>query len=299
MMTYILPALVALLLKIYVVAIAQARKTRGVFLYMVLVFALHNFIEVVAYGMFAADNMPELMLRLYYISVLLMLWVMSKYSLKISRSNTFRGAFFLVTGMLIVGGLTSLFTDLIIAGVQEIAYSATAIRGKYYWLFTSLVLIGLAIVVVTLVHGYRTANEHLTQVQCLYFLAAITPFVLLGFFLVPAMFAGYKVNAAGLLPLCTTLFLLITLKGEAKHGLTDLRRFMPFSRERKTTVQVQEQISRFSMDTISFKELITNLEKIALKHKLDQADDSVSEAARLLKMKRTTLYSILERHDMK
>jgi hypothetical protein len=224
---------------------------------------------------------------------------MCLYTIEVSKLKAFKQLTIPVIAWMAFASLLVLFSDLIVAGFEPIGYAVTAIRGPYYWLFSATTIIALIFVAATLIYGYRKSESHHTQIQCLYSLFALAPIVVLGFLIIPLMYLGFQVNAAGFLPVCTSLFLLITLQSESRHRFTDIRRYLPYSQERKTAQEVQQLISKFSMDEISYKEMSAAFEKIALQHKLDEAGHSVSQAARLLKMKRSTLYSMLDRHGIK
>lgn len=293
------PALLALAFKLYVVGAARSSRGSKVFFGMVLVFAAHNLTEVVGYIQFANGSDAELSMRIYYAATICMLAYMCLYAIEISRVLSLKKLVIPTVTWMVVATVIVLFTDKIVAGSYSIQYAVTAIKGPWYWVFVVDTVVSLVFVMTLLIFGYRRSESHRVQIQCLYNLVALSPIILLGFILVPLMMMGNRINAAGLLPICTTLFLLVNLQSESRHRFTDIRRFLPFSQERKTSLQVRDLISRFSMDEISYKEMSEEIEKIALTHKMDQADHSVSEAARLLKMKRTTLYSMLERHGIK
>lgn len=299
MSLYVLPALFALVLKLYVLAVAHTAKTSHVFCGMVLVFAAHNLTEVVGYLQFSAGGMTEFLFRIYYAATFAMLFYMCLYSIEVSKLKALKKLTIPIVAGLGIGSVLVLMTDLIVSGIKPLGYTVTALQGDYYWVFSLATLLSLTFVIVVLISGYRSSENHRTKVHCLYNLIALTPIVLLGFSIIPIISLGYQVNAAGILPVCTSLFLLVTLQSESKHRFTDLRRFLPLSRERKTANEIQSLISKFSMDEISYKEMSNDFEKIVLLHKLEQADDSISKAARLLKMKRSTLYSMLHRHGIK
>jgi len=299
MSIYVLPALVALVIKIYVLVIAHTARTTQVYSRMVLVFALHNLTEVISYIQFLQGSMPELLFRVYYAATMVMLYYMCVYAIAVTRIPFLKKLHVPLTLWVASGAVIAIGTDWLIAGFKPIGYSITAIQGPYYWMFGLSTLAALVFVTGTLVLGYRRSEEHKVQVQCLYNLAALSPVVILGFVIIPLLLTGQEINAAVVLPICTTLFLLITLQSEAKHRFTDIRRYLPFSREREMNTQVMSLISQFSMDQISYKEMSEQIEKIAIQHKLALSGDSISEAARRLKMKRTTLYSMLDRHGIK
>lgn len=299
MSIFVLPALLALALKIYILVVAHAARSSRVFCGMVLVFAAHNFIEVVAYFQYSGGTLSETLFRVYYAATFCMLCYMCLYAIEVSKLKQLKKLLIPIVSWMTLASILVLFSNTLVSGVEPIGYAVTAIRGSNYWLFSATTLIALVFVAASLVTGYQKSASHHTKVQCLYNLFALAPIVVLGFVIIPLMYSGYQVNAAGFLPLCTSLFLLITLQSESRHHFTDIRRFLPNSLERKTSLEIQQLISRFSMDQISYKEMSQEIEKIALQHKMEEAGQSVSQAARLLKMKRSTLYSMLDRHGIK
>ncbi|NNC99048.1 MAG: hypothetical protein HKN85_02585 [Gammaproteobacteria bacterium] len=296
---FIIPALIALALKLYILLVVHHSRASRLFYGMILIFALHNLCEVTAYIQFANGTISEFLLRAYYAITFCLLSYMCLYSIEVSKLEKLKSLMLPLCGWTIVASTMAFATDYLVSGIEPIGYSATAVKGSLYWIFSVTTLGSLIFVVVTLMYGYRHAATSRVQIQCLYTLFAMLPLVLVGFAIIPLMNMGYKINAAGVLPICTTLFLIITLKSESKHRFTDIRRFLPFSPERRTALEVQNIISRYSMDEISYKELTKDFEKIVIKHKLEKAGESVSAAARAMQMKRSTLYSMLDRHGLK
>jgi len=73
-----------------------------------------------------------------------------------------------------------------------------------------------------------------------------------------------NVNAAGILPVATALFLAILLKGESKHKLSDIRRFLPFSPERKITGDIMELVDAYvkaDNQANAYKDLHSGIER--------------------------------------
>ncbi|MEM7359102.1 MAG: hypothetical protein AAF431_08395 [Pseudomonadota bacterium] len=299
MSIYVIPALIALLLKLYILLLAHNSKSSHIFFGLIIVFALHNLSEVAAYIQYYNGILPEILLRSYYAATFCLLSYMCLYAIEVSGLASLKRLMIPIT-IWIAGSCAMVFaTDLIVAGSQPIGYAITAIKGPSYWVFSLSSIACLVFTCSVLIHAYRKAESHKIQVQSLYTLFAMAPIVLLGFLLIPLMSIGVEINAAGALPICTTLFLLITLQSESRHMVSDVRRFLPFSKERRTAKQVQNLISQYSMDEISYKELATEFEKIAITHKLEQAGESVSEAAKMMQIKRTTLYSMVDRHGLR
>ena len=240
MSLYVVPALVALMLKLYILLIAHNSKSSRVFYGMILIFAIHNLCEVAAYIQFSEGIISEFLLRAYYAATFGFISYMCLYAIEVSKLNWLRRLSIPICAWMAVACLLVFFTDYLISGIQPMEHAVTAVPGAYYFLFSITALFSFLFVVGSLVRGYVSAPNHKVQVQCLYTLAAMSPIVLLGFIVIPLMSMGIEINAAGSLPICTTLFLIITLKSESKHGFSDVRRFLPFSRERKISNEVQD-----------------------------------------------------------
>ena len=122
--------------------------------------------------------------------------------------------------------------------------------------------------------------------------------MLVGITLVVLMGFGIKVSGAAILPVTTTLFLLITLKGEPKHGLTDIRRHIPLSLERRKSGQIMDIFSSYAKDELSYRDSLTEIEKLLVTYKHDKNNGNVSTTASTMNIPRSSLYSIFRRLDI-
>ena len=114
--------------------------------------------------------------------------------------------------------------------------------------------------------------------------------------------AEIEVNATGLVPIATAVFLGIILKTESKHKLSDLRRVMPLSAERQTTHNLMDLLDSYIQNgnqSNVYKELQAGIEKEIIMYSLNKCDNNITKTAKLMGLKnRSTLYSMMNRHGV-
>ncbi len=303
MSIYFIPALVALLVKLFVLAyVLKGGKVSIVFLSLIVVFAAHNAIEVFGYISFSnnSDNVG-VFFQLYYVATAYVIMYIMLHSLAITKLEHTFSTGILITLTTALSGLM-LFSNSVIAGQYSIGYSMTAVKGTYYWLFASHLLIILIASLAVLVYGYRKATSHIDSVRCLHSLFALAPIILV--FVVAVIFkiADIGINATGLVPIATTLFLGIVLKTEATHKLSDLRRLMPLSLERETTNNLMDLLDNYMQNSNKenvYKELQDGIERQIISYSLQKCDNNVSKTTRMMGLKnRSTFYSMVKRLEI-
>lgn len=295
-----MPAIVALLIKLYILLIS--RKITGqssIFFTMVLIFACHNIAEVLGFVQYLTGEQQLLILRWYYVMSFCSLAAILLYSIDVSKIlMPHKNISVFIVGLTSFFCILSLTTDLILAGSTSIGYIMTAVKGPYYWAFQVSALLTYAGIFCILIKGYIKAKQHITAIQCSYTLLAFAPKILVGVSLVILMALGVHLNAAAILPITTTLFLLITLKSEAKHKLTDIRRFVPFSIERKTSSEIMDIFSSYAKDETNYRDSMAEIEKLLVTHKHNKNGGNVSTTASSMEIPRSSLYSIFNRLDI-
>lgn len=302
---YILPALIALLIKLWVLfvskrgskLVSETGKTQSsLFFTMVLLFACHNVAEVLGFLEYFSGDRYGQVTRWYYVMSVLALSSIVFYAEQVSKtlknSKILYGV--LGSGALALSAVL-LFTDFIVAGSASIGYSLTAVKGSYYAVFQIYSLSAYALIVYFLVVGYKNAEDHRTEIQCAYTMFAMAPLVVVALALMAVMAMGYTVNASVILPFTTAAFLLITLKGERLHQLTDIRRHIPFSLERQTSGEIMDIFSRFASDEVNYRDGMAEIEKLLVMHKHDKNGGNVTTTASSMEIPRSSLYSIFRR----
>lgn len=295
MSIYILPAVLALAIKLMILGFSvKGRHQSSVFITMVLILALHNVCEVLGFLEFFDTGPKEYLLRLYYATTIWVTTFMLVYAIEVSRLKltNWRYGFMLVAAVISV---SVLYTNTVVAGAESLGYIMTVVKGPHYWLFQLYVVAALLAIFPVIVIGYRRTNQHIVELQSIYTLFALAPLIIVGFSILLLMNIGVKVNAAAVIPIASTLFLLITLKSEYRHRLTDVRRFIPFSAERRAANEIMEICSRYSRDEMPYRDGINEIERILVMQKYQKAKGNASATAESMGMPRSSLYSIFNR----
>lgn len=307
MTVYMLPALLALLIKLVIVFYAfGGQKHSKVFAVMVSIFAIHNICEVLVLLEGGGIITSSYILLSYYVTSIWALLAMLVYVSEVSRIQIpwFKGIALCATGLLTA---MILFSQGIIGGERSLGYTVTAVRGPFYWVFQAFSLTAFVSAVLLLIKGTkyseqkgsRVAEDHMVEIQSSYTLLALSPIVIVGLAIMILMNIGVQINAVMVFPVATTLFLLVTLKSEAEHKLTDLRRFLPWSKERRTSREIMEIFSSYSRDDANYRDAVGEIEKLLVLHKYQKSGGNASKTAQQMGMPRSSLYSIFNRLSIK
>ncbi|GAA6138808.1 hypothetical protein NBRC116583_25550 [Arenicella sp. 4NH20-0111] len=299
MSIFVVPALVALIIKLGVMFVSRTTfMSSPYFGFMVLVFACHNLCEVLVFWEYFHGDKAEYVLRSYYVISLVSLLSIALY---ISSIVDFIGAPIkrLLVSLVSFVSLFIIFSDSIVAGSRSLGYVFTAVRGEYYGVFQLLSLAFMGLLPFVLYRGYVRAQNHNTQIRCAFMGMALVPHFLSVILVILIMNLGFQVNGAAIFPFATTLFLVIILASENQHKLTDIRRFIPFSHERRTSNEIMDIYSKYARDQQSYREAISEIEKLLVTHKYDKTGRNASSTAELMGMPRSSLYSLFNRLKIK
>jgi len=292
---YIVPAIIAFVVTSYVlVKISQNKTNSKAFISMVLIFLVHHAAEILSFIEFFKNGQTLYILKVYYVATLWFLVITLIYAREVSKLNLPKFDNLLYAYTLIISSLL-LFSDTMISDAASIGYVMTAVKGPLYFLFQLTSISLMVSIIGILFSGYRKSNNHLVEIQCIYMLVAFTPILLAGIGIIALMSLGFKINAIAVVPLATTLFLMITMKSEEQHRLTDMRRFMPNSPERKTSQEIMELFSSYARDEMSYRDSINEIERLLVIHKYSKNGKNASVTAESMGMPRSSLYSIFNR----
>ena len=302
MSVYFIPALISLIFKLLILLyIIRGGKVSTVFLCLIVSFGILNIIELVGYLNASTSQSFELVLRFYYSVIVLAIMFMLLYSLKVAKLEYTA----VITSLAVVAtGIVGLIfsTDMIIAGQYSIGYSISAELGNQYWIFAVFLFSSLIASIGVCVYGINTAKKHLDSVRCIYTLIALCPVLLVFFLSTVFKLTQVNVNATGFLAMATTLFLAIVLVTESKHKLSDIRRFLPMSPERKTTNRLMDLLDDYVHNENrpnAYRELQEKIEREVVSYSLKRCDNNVSIATKMMGLKnRSSLYSLIQRLDI-
>ncbi|MBX2847433.1 MAG: hypothetical protein KTR16_03880 [Acidiferrobacterales bacterium] len=302
MSVYFLPALLALLFKLFVMAfVLKGGRVSKLFLTLVVVFAIHNAIEVMGYFDVQNGNAVTVFFRLYYVATVYVLLYILLHGLSVSKLENNALTAVLISAATGLSFLM-LFSNLIVAGQYSIGYTMTANKGPLYWLFALFLFATLIGNFIALFIGYSRAKSQIDSVRCVHSFFALTPVVLTFMAAIVFKMADININATGLVPIATAMFLAIMLKTESKHKLSDLRRVMPLSPERQTTQAMMDLLDEYIQNGHKenvYKDLQAGIEREIIKYSLNHCEGNVSETAKMMGLKnRSTLYSMVNRLDV-
>ena len=294
---YIMPALLALTVKLFLLFVARnERNGSSIFFTLLLLLACHTMAEVLVYIEYFKGDYSTHVLRWYYVMTLCGVAAILVYAFQISNLlSSLRSISVTAVALSICLSLFILLTDSVVSGATSIGYALTAEQGPQYWLFQLLFVGILFLISGVLIRGYLTAKDHVAEIQCGYTFLGLLPIVIVALSVVALMGFGMQINAAGIIPICTTFFLLITIKGERAHTLTDVRRHIPFSLERRTSGEIMDIFSRYAQDEVNYRDCMAELEKLLVVHKHSKSRGNVTQTAASMEIPRSSLYSIFRR----
>ena len=295
----VLPAVLALIIKLGLIVIYRKSVTASsCFLAMVVIFAIHNLCEVLAFWDFFHGINGEFLLKTYHVvslvSLLVICWTVNEISQVENRT------YLKIFGVLVATSSCAIvFTDLVISGAGSLAYVITAERGPLYSLFQIVALSLIGALLYQIYIGYSRSKTHSAQIKSAYMGIALLPQVAAVVIVILLMNMKFPINGAVIFPLATSLFVFIMLATEHKHRMTDIRRFIPFSDERTTSSQIMDIFSEYAQDKATYREAINDIEKLLVEHKYEKNNRNATYAAEKMGMPRSSLYSLFNRLGIK
>jgi hypothetical protein len=287
-------------IKLGILYYAYQAKHSFAFTALLAVFALHNTAEVMSLVQFNMHlESANFVARGYYaVSVWALVFMLNYAHFTVYRIGLPKRRLFSLFGCALVFSGLLFFTNSIVTGSVATGITIAATRGELYFLFQVIVLLGMGSFLFTLVNGLVTARDASTEIRCWYSLLALLPIVLLSVGIVLLQFVGINFTATLLMPIFSTIFLLVSLYYESVHRVTDIRMYLPFSIERSVSSNIMATCSDFSSNKVSFREAHDQLEKELVLYSLRKNGFNVSKSAEAMALNRTTLYSILKRHGI-
>ena len=298
-MIYAVPAVLGLLIKLSILYFAKTSHLSKAFILFISLLSIHNFSELLLFYHFFTETDATIALRMYYSCLAGVLAGMSVYATQVSKPEWLELIIKIsMAGFTIFCGLT-MFTSFIVEGFVPIDHGITAIKGSYYAIFQSIAVCAMAYTLFVLVRACRTSKKTQQKIRSAYVLASLFPAIIIALAVLALMQFGIELNAMTVLPIGTTLIVLITLKAENKHNLTDIRMYLPFSKERQTSQDLIKIMSDYSVSEKDYKETVRDIERILFSYSYEKSNYCKSTTARKLNVSRSTLYGMLHRLDLK
>ena len=289
---FMLPAVIGIIIKIYLLAnVKNAEWITAGLIGFVSVLLLHNLSEILLFNSLLSGLDAEFVIRTYYVCTVAVLIYGLYY---VTDFEKFPQTKFLAAAVSALGvGIALLIfgTDYFIAGAAPIAYTITAIQGEGYWLFQAYILICLVTWITCLFLNYKKATSPKEEIRYFYGLVALSPLVVASFAIIAMMNVGIAVNATVIIPLASTLFLIVLIRGNNSHAIdVDLRQVVPFTLERTASNQIKIASSQYNLENMSHKDFMMALEKAVIEYKFLKNGKNTSKTAASMQIERSTLY---------
>lgn len=254
-----------------------------------------NFIELITYA-----NLVEnlyLMGKIYYsvVIVILALFVClceRPYNLEAGKKYMLYASL-VISSIVLVSLITG--TDLVLAGIEPIAYSVTRIPGKFYWLFEVYLIACITGGSYIIYLSIDKAANPLDKKRHKVILYSLLPFALTCLLVVVFIQFEINIKIPILIPICTLIFILVYIQSENQHGLFRLLVHIPYSKEREAYLELNKKLIDYISKTqtdeqLSLKSLMMEIETSLIASALDTKDGNYNLAAELLSISPSTVY---------
>lgn len=252
-----LPAILALAAKVallsYTIRSGRPERYAIFFIWFLIALGIQNLGEI---GHFVALKFGDPMLlgtslNIYYVATVLSLPAIVAFALQLALGNSGRLNIDLIwISLLILCGILALLvptSDLIISGYQVIVFSAKRIPGEYFFLL-ELALVASALATIALfVYGAVTGSSFRSRMLNSYMLVGIAPLAISVVAVVVALHLfDTAYNAAMIVPIAVTWFLLVTAYAIRNHKLLDIQFALPWTALAQARRSFHQRLTAFS-----------------------------------------------------
>lgn len=250
-----IPALTALVFKLVLLGYATrsgaSNKTTHLFLALLVVLALHNFVEFLGLNYFVSYGLTSTMaifgfgyIAFLVPAVALILHISLRLSFDLQASARTSKLQLLVYFPAAILLFLLLFTDRLVVGFQPFQNSLLRVPGPLYYLFETYVGAYLLASLVNLVYGARSARRPIiSRTRNRLWLLALLPTGLLLVYLIVANHFGWaKITSTIYIPVTLTFFLIVTTYATHQYRLFDIGFYIPWSKVRRRKTAFYDRI---------------------------------------------------------
>lgn len=273
MTVYSLPAIIALVFKLVLLAYAVRSRVRNektqLFLFLLVALSLHNLSEILALN-YVLRHGIDWILRAsgyaYFATVIPFLAILLHLSLRLSVES--QKAVALPSALIYLPAVALeyllLFTDSLVAGFRPFQFSVIRVPGSLYFLFEAYFVLYLAAALVNLSYGARRGRRPIIAgTRNRLWLAGLSPMALLMIYLILSRHLNWpQLSSTFYVPITQTFFLLVATYATHQYRLFDIEFFIPWSkvRKRKTAFyqRIQAMLAEIA-DLRSVKEILDQL----------------------------------------
>ena len=292
---YALPAIIGLIVKLLFLYFAKSSKKSKAFILFIALVSIHNISELFLFYEISNQTDPTIALKAYYTCLLGALAGMCIYATEVTSPRFTKPASIIISLLLLVVACFVVFTSDIINGFTSLGVLVTAAKGDFYILFQATSITAVCYTLTLLIKSCLLAKTTELKIRSAYVLFSLTPVIIIGVTVLTLISLGVQVSAIALLPIGSTLLVLITLKAENNYYMTDIRMYLPFSKERKISQDLIQIMSEYSVTETDYKKTVKKIERVMLKYSYEKSNFCKSTTAKKLNVSRSTLYGMLER----
>lgn len=299
-MIYAFPALAAVIVKAGIVWWSRKLLVETwPFFAFLLCLAIHNVFEIGFY----LDPSPAFktaMMYGYYVAAVFALGFGLVFGVALWRPVLAKKAAVAAAGSAGLIATLFVFTDYLIAGFEPLNFSYTRVPGPAYVIFPIYALACLGGMVGAIVLSIKSTSCNYTKARNALILAGFAPFVLVAGLVPVLMTMGFAINAAMLIPITTTFFLLVILYALTHEEIFDVRALVvgtaQFRRLKRLVAHVA--VVRRSPQNNNPSDLLHDLELEIYQQALQAARGNKTHAAQRLGIHPNTLRYRLKKLDL-
>ncbi len=296
MTLYIIPSLIAIIAKLFLLWIARRNFAENlVFTALLGALLVMNAVEFSSY--FITNDMLNdyvWLMQLYFLSALVATATITDLCLVITglAQPLWRQINALLT---VTVALLTIVPGTVIAGVEPMGEFVRRIPGPALPVWTTYVVLAIAASVGLLLRGVRRAPSRHQQRQSCALALAFLPGLLSAGLIVVLMSFGYRVNGAVTMSIMSTLLAVVFFLSESRYHLFRLLSAIPSTVEYQTNRRVQTLVNKLKYiasmpDRQSeLKAILAELEQASIAMAIDANDGNVSKTARAMKVSRNTI----------
>ena len=228
-----MPAMLAFLAKIWLIAKVKNEPWMDkLWIGFVSVLALLNLSELLLYSGLVDAQTLGLMTRNYYVWCTVGLAYSFAYVMNANKYSIQRYFSYIVFGAAGFLCVAFLFTDILVSAATMDGLVITSTKSEFYPLFSAFGGITAVLTLCVLGYNYHKETEAKQQIAYTYTVIGLIPVMFAAVALNLFLARGYSVNGSAVLPVLTTVFLLVTARGRDSSMISrDPRQMLPFGPE--------------------------------------------------------------------
>ena len=292
MALFICLAGVALALKLIVFSSGRGKEWADKkWMCLLLTYAAFNAAEFVMYLSLYYELISSHLIKIYFICSVLCLTASFDYVAN-NKYVSQRIAVMILYSASVLLCIAIGFSDLIIGAYIDNSMPIKSEKGQMFFLYLGFALLSISLIITTLIMNYKKASSVNLKVDYAYTLVAFIPLALAIILILSLMALGFNSNGSAIIPLATTIFLMITVKGKVTYSIsTDPRLIIePMSLKSVKSRQINKIKTQFLLGNKSYSETIKEIETALVDSLIDEHGGNISAAARASSMDRGMIY---------